>query len=128
MKGGGNVDMWLVEIDFERTDSWTPLCGHRDRKRAEDCARYFRPMAAFSGKPIRVIPAPGFGAHQGAVESHGLQDTVPADRPAFPLCPRCHERPVDKALLGDEGEGHICGECWRSERLSEERFLFLMNR
>ena len=28
--------MYLVEVDLERTDSWTPLCGHRQRDRAED--------------------------------------------------------------------------------------------
>lgn len=28
------------------------------------------------------IPAPGHGAHQGAVDSHGSQDSLPAGRPA----------------------------------------------
>ena len=32
----------------------------------------------------KTIPAPGLGAHQGAVDSHGMQDSVPAGRPANP--------------------------------------------
>lgn len=47
--------MWMLEVDLERSGSWTPLCGHRDRTRAEACMRYFQPMAAFSGKPMRVV-------------------------------------------------------------------------
>jgi hypothetical protein len=27
--------MWMVEVDLERTDSWTPLCGHNQQERAE---------------------------------------------------------------------------------------------
>ena len=30
---------------------------------------------------VAIIPAPGLGAHQGAVDSHGTQDSVPAGRP-----------------------------------------------
>lgn len=47
--------MWMLEVDFEVSGLWTPLCGHDDRARAESCMRYFQPMAAFSGKPMRVV-------------------------------------------------------------------------
>jgi hypothetical protein len=32
------------------------------------------------------------------------------------ICPRCHLLPADNALLGNAGEGHICGECWTQDR------------
>jgi hypothetical protein len=37
-----------------------------------------------------------------------------------PLCPRCLVNPVDKVFLGDESEGHICGDCWVIDRLADE--------
>lgn len=40
-----------------------------------------------------------------------------------PVCPRCHQHPIDKGLLGKEGEGHICGWCWISDRSEEESWL-----
>lgn len=46
--------MWFVEVDLERNGSWIPLCGHRQKSRADACVKYFQPMAAFSGKPMRV--------------------------------------------------------------------------
>ena len=70
---------FMLEVDLN--GSWTPLCGHATEAEANRCKRYFQPMAAFSGKPMRVIPAAGYAAHQGAVDSHGTQDSVPAGRP-----------------------------------------------
>lgn len=34
------------------------------------------------------------------------------------ICPRCCERDADPVLLGPEG--HICGECWASDRAADE--------
>jgi hypothetical protein len=31
-------------------------------------------------------------------------------------CPRCKREPADKALLGSDDEGHICGTCWSNDR------------
>lgn len=36
------------------------------------------------------------------------------------LCPRCRNRPYDRALWGKENEGHVCGECWKDDRNAEE--------
>jgi hypothetical protein len=33
-----------------------------------------------------------------------------------PFCPRCLVNPLDRALLGLFGEGHICGSCWLADR------------
>ena len=37
-----------------------------------------------------------------------------------PFCPRCLTRHIDLALLGTEGEGHICGKCWEEDRHAVE--------
>jgi hypothetical protein len=57
--------VWMLECDLERSGEWIPLCGHKTRERAESCMKYFQPMAAFSGKPMRVInsEAPGERGH-----------------------------------------------------------------
>jgi hypothetical protein len=34
-------------------------------------------------------------------------------------CPRCKREPADKALLGSDAEGHICGTCWSNDRNAE---------
>lgn len=44
-----------------------------------------------------------------------------------PLCPRCKSKPVDSALLGRDGEGHICGECWTADRHNETDIGVLTN-
>jgi hypothetical protein len=35
-------------------------------------------------------------------------------------CPRCKREPADKALLGSDDEGHICGTCWTNDRHAED--------
>lgn len=46
---------FMLEVDLNQNDEWTPLCGHASQEQAEECKRYFQPMAAFSGKPMRVV-------------------------------------------------------------------------
>ena len=36
------------------------------------------------------------------------------------ICPQCRERPADPLFLGEGKDGgHICGECWASNRHAE---------
>jgi len=49
-----NSPMFLLECDLEGTGDWTVLCGHKTLEQAESCMKYFQPMAAFSGKPMRI--------------------------------------------------------------------------
>lgn len=36
------------------------------------------------------------------------------------ICPRCGTNRIDRALLGTEAEGHICGDCWQQDRAAEQ--------
>ncbi len=56
---------------------------------------------------------------QGFTTSH-LQMPVTTQIRSEGICPRCQQRPADKVLLGKEGEGHICGECWKQDRVAAD--------
>jgi hypothetical protein len=42
-------------------------------------------------------------------------------RSAMAKCTRCKTNDADPILLGRLGEGHVCGDCWQSDRDEDAR-------
>jgi len=51
------------------------------------------------------------GIVEGRTKARAATDTSTGGN-----CPRCKREPADKALLGSDDEGHICGTCWSNDR------------
>ena len=84
---GGNVVSFTSPATGDYVwdvEALTGVLGVIQRKANKLVAERNRKLRALFASQSKQSPAAGYAAHQGAVDSHGTQDSVPAGRPANP--------------------------------------------